>query len=178
MNQNPVHNDDNRAASEASAATSAIVDATLLIERIITHLWDNIEDGPVLREQIYFAQSSARQIAPRLKEATEHLKFLLSSQKAVAGMREKINSLECQLGEARGENDKWFSWSGLRYPDTTPGDMIAADYEGNVTLDDGTEVWDPIRALLFHQIADLRRRAALPETPPSPPSPNKEEALK
>lgn len=61
-------NEKRRTASVGSSngsADSTLVDATLLIERIITHI-DANKDAPNLREQIALAVMSANEIGPRL----------------------------------------------------------------------------------------------------------------
>jgi hypothetical protein len=49
----------------AGSAGSTLVDAALLIERIITHI-DAHKDTPYLREQIALAAMGAHEIGPRL----------------------------------------------------------------------------------------------------------------
>lgn len=43
----------------------------------------------------------------------------------------------------------WLEWSGGRYPDDSPGDVIAAYPDGTIVLDDGVTTWNPLRALAF-----------------------------
>jgi len=52
-------------AVAAGSAGSTLVDATLLIERIITHIAAN-KNTPFLQEQIMLAKWSAEEIGPRL----------------------------------------------------------------------------------------------------------------
>jgi hypothetical protein len=42
---------------------------------------------------------------------------------------------------------KWLAWSGGRYPDDSPGDVIHAYSDGTIILDDGITTWNPLRAL-------------------------------
>lgn len=57
--------------------------------------------------------------------------------------------LEGELTEVREELAKWLNWSGGEYPDDAVGDIISADRNGFITLDDGIVVWNPLRALAF-----------------------------
>jgi hypothetical protein len=43
----------------------------------------------------------------------------------------------------------WLVWSDGRYPDDSPGDVIAAEADGTIFLDDGITTWNPLRALAF-----------------------------
>jgi hypothetical protein len=43
----------------------------------------------------------------------------------------------------------WLVWSDGRYPDDSPGDVIAASFDGTIFLDDGITTWNPLRALAF-----------------------------
>jgi hypothetical protein len=54
-----------RVGSTGGSAGSTLVDAALLIERIITHI-DAYKDTPHLREQIALAAMGAHEIGPRL----------------------------------------------------------------------------------------------------------------
>ncbi len=45
------------------------------------------------------------------------------------------------------ENQRWLTWSGGRYPDDSPGDVITAYADGSILLDDGILTWNPLRAL-------------------------------
>ncbi len=45
------------------------------------------------------------------------------------------------------ENQRWLAWSGGRYPDDSPGDVITAYADGTILLDDGIITWNPLRAL-------------------------------
>ena len=52
--------------------------------------------------------------------------------------------------EARAEAaKKWLEWADGRYPDDSPGDVIAAEPDGTIILDDSITTWNPIRALAF-----------------------------
>lgn len=44
---------------------------------------------------------------------------------------------------------RWLSWSDGRYPDTVVGDVIAAEQDGTIVLDDGLTTWNPLRACAF-----------------------------
>ncbi len=54
------------------------------------------------------------------------------------------------LRAANAELEKWLAWSGGRYPDDSPGDVIAAYADGTITLDDAIVTWNPLRALDFY----------------------------
>ena len=40
---------------------------------------------------------------------------------------------------------RWLAWSGGDYPDDSPGDVIHAEADGTITLDDGIVTWNPKR---------------------------------
>jgi hypothetical protein len=44
---------------------------------------------------------------------------------------------------------RWLEWSKGRYPDDSPGDVIAAYPDGTIIMDDGVTTWNPLRALDF-----------------------------
>ncbi len=54
--------------------------------------------------------------------------------------------LQDELG-IPAENQLWLTWSGGRYPDDSPGDVITAYADGSILLDDGILTWNPLRAL-------------------------------
>ena len=62
-----------------------------------------------------------------------------------------------RLGECRAENARWLEWSGGEYPDDSPGDVIHAEYDGTITLDDGVTTWNPLRALEWFEKRAARR---------------------
>ena len=45
------------------------------------------------------------------------------------------------------EIERWEAWSGGEYPDDSPGDVIHAEYDGTIILDDAVTTWNPLRAL-------------------------------
>lgn len=45
-----------------------------------------------------------------------------------------------------------------REPDWSPGDVIAADAEGNILLDDGVWTWNPERAHTFLNAPRVRKQ--------------------
>lgn len=47
------------------------------------------------------------------------------------------------------ELERWTAWSGGQYPDESPGDVIAADADGTIILDDSLTTWNPVRAAAF-----------------------------
>lgn len=49
----------------------------------------------------------------------------------------------------RAELERWLAWSGGQYPDDSPGDVIAAEADGTIVLDDAITTWNPLRALAF-----------------------------
>lgn len=51
------------------------------------------------------------------------------------------------LREAKEALGAWLAWSGGDYPDDSPGDVIAYERDGTITLDDGITTWNPLRAL-------------------------------
>lgn len=55
------------------------------------------------------------------------------------------------LSADEAEREKWLTWSGGQYPDDSPGDVIAADADGTITLDDSIVTWNPLRALAFFE---------------------------
>ena len=62
--------------------------------------------------------------------------------------------------EAERAEELWLSWSDGRYPDDSAGDVIAADVDGTIVLDDAITTWNPLRALAFKQAEMDRLRAA------------------
>jgi hypothetical protein len=44
---------------------------------------------------------------------------------------------------------RWLAWSGGDYPDESPGDVIAAEADGTIVLDDSITTWNPKRAAAF-----------------------------
>lgn len=54
-----------------------------------------------------------------------------------------------ELYSAREELAKWMKWSGGRFPEATIGDVIHAEKDGSITLDDSLEIWNPVRAVEF-----------------------------
>jgi predicted RNA-binding Zn-ribbon protein involved in translation (DUF1610 family) len=60
-----------------------------------------------------------------------------------------------QLDQVREERD---TWKGKTEPDISPGDVIAAEPDGAIVLDDGITTWNPARAVAF-LLADETRRA-------------------
>lgn len=76
-------------------------------------------------------------------------------ERKLALIREKqrTHALDVQEREraerAEADNRLWLEWSGGRYPDTSPGDVIDADVDGTIILDDGIVTWNPLRALTF-----------------------------
>lgn len=60
-----------------------------------------------------------------------------------------VNTLQAALREAQAENARWLAWSNGDYPDDSPGDVIAAEADGTIVLDDGITTWNPLRALAF-----------------------------
>lgn len=50
-----------------------------------------------------------------------------------------------------------------REPDWSPGDVIAADAEGNILLDDGVWTWNPERAHTFLNAPRVRKQLHKPE---------------
>lgn len=55
--------------------------------------------------------------------------------------------------KAEAERDLWLAWSDGKYPDDSPGDVIAAESDGTITLDDGITTWNPLRALGWYAAA-------------------------
>ncbi len=51
------------------------------------------------------------------------------------------------------ERERWLSWSGGDYPDSSPGDVIAWKADGTITLDDAITTWNPLRALAAAEAA-------------------------
>jgi hypothetical protein len=49
----------------------------------------------------------------------------------------------------RDELDRWDQWSQGSKPDDSPGDVIDANWDGTIVLDDGIVTWNPLRALAF-----------------------------
>ena len=47
------------------------------------------------------------------------------------------------------EVERWLKWSGGERPDESPGDVIAAESDGTIILDDGITTWNPLRAARF-----------------------------
>jgi hypothetical protein len=47
--------------------------------------------------------------------------------------------------------ERWLEWSGGRYPDDSPGDVILAYSDGTIILDDGVTTWNPLRALVWSE---------------------------
>ena len=56
-----------------------------------------------------------------------------------------LAELQAQAEDAR----RWLAWSGGEYPDDSPGDVIAAEPDGTIVLDDAITTWNPLRALAF-----------------------------
>jgi len=65
--------------------------------------------------------------------------------------QEIIQSLRSMLRAAGERESLWLDWAAGRYPDDSPGDVIAAEPDGTITLDDGITTWNPIRAAAFFQ---------------------------
>lgn len=56
----------------------------------------------------------------------------------------------CQVGEPGGMMRTTDQGADkIKAPDWSPGDVIWADEEGNIMLDDGIETWNPARAKWF-----------------------------
>lgn len=64
-----------------------------------------------------------------------------------------------RLDALLAEEERWLAWSGGNYPDDSPGDVIHAEKDGTITLDDGITTWNPLRALA-HTFADVERLTA------------------
>jgi hypothetical protein len=47
------------------------------------------------------------------------------------------------------DRQRWLAWSDGQYPDESPGDVIAAEPDGTIVLDDGITTWNPRRAAAF-----------------------------
>lgn len=60
-------------------------------------------------------------------------------------------------------DNPWLAWSDGRYPDDSPGDVISAEFDGTIILDDGITTWNPLRALAFYhqQIEQLTKALRL-----------------
>lgn len=54
---------------------------------------------------------------------------------------------------------KWLAWSGGQYPDDSPGDVISAEWDGTIILDDSITTWNPLRALAFLEERHKQARA-------------------
>lgn len=58
-----------------------------------------------------------------------------------------LGKAHAALDAAEKEASRWLAWSRGCYPDDSPGDVIAWDADGSITLDDGVTTWNPLRAL-------------------------------
>jgi hypothetical protein len=61
-----------------------------------------------------------------------------------------IEQLRHSLDLYKGESQRWLAWSGDSYPDDSPGDVISAEADGTVILDDSVTTWNPLRALEWY----------------------------
>jgi len=65
---------------------------------------------------------------------------------AVEQMQAWREKAEQAAERAANELTRWIEWSDGNYPDDSPGDVISADPDGTIVLDDGITTWNPKRA--------------------------------
>jgi hypothetical protein len=66
---------------------------------------------------------------------------------------------EHQREQRSRDAGRWLEWSDGRYPDDSPGDVIQAQSDGTITLDDGITTWNPLKALAWFK-AELEQAKA------------------
>jgi hypothetical protein len=57
--------------------------------------------------------------------------------------------LRAEVEQLTQDQNRWLAWSGGQYPDDSPGDIISAEVDGMIVLDDGVTTWNPLRALAW-----------------------------
>ncbi len=62
---------------------------------------------------------------------------------------------------------RWLAWSGGDYPDDSPGDVISANMDGTIVLDDGITTWNPLRALAWFKTKVAGKRVLAQIADPS-----------
>lgn len=67
-----------------------------------------------------------------------------------------IQGLDSEIARLTAELERWLAWSDGQYPDASPGDVIHAQADGTITLDDAITTWEPLRALKWYA-AELER---------------------
>ena len=94
-------------------------------------------------------------------DARRYHDALLAGWGGIQGWDEHVAALR----DARGVSDdrlrgdgRWLAWSDGRYPDESPGDVIHAEADGTITLDDGITTWNPLRALEWFAGEAVRHR--------------------
>ena len=57
----------------------------------------------------------------------------------------------------------WLAWSNDQRPDHSPGDVIAAELDGTIILDDGITTWNPLRSGEFFNARAVAAEARVAE---------------
>jgi hypothetical protein len=66
-----------------------------------------------------------------------------------ANVRDAGKAALASLDADLADRQRWLAWSDGQYPDESPGDVISAEPDGTIVLDDGITTWNPRRAAAF-----------------------------